>query len=131
VIGLDTNVLARYIAQDDPKQSPKANRLVESLTPEEPGFVSTVALIELVWVLSSCYELDRRQIVETLELLLRTRAIVIENAEVVVRALRNFKQGNADFADCLVERAGHAAGCSRTVTFDQGAVKHAGMTLIG
>jgi len=130
VIGLDTNVLARYITQDDPKQSPRANRVMESLTPDEPGFVSTVALVELVWVLSSCYDFNKPQLTQTLELLLRMRAILIENAEVVVRALRGFKEGNADFADCLVERAGHAAGCSRTVTFDLGAVKCAGMALI-
>ena len=130
MIGLDTNVLARYIAQDDPKQSPKANRLMESLTTEEPGFVSTVALVELVWVLSSCYAFDKPQLEHTLELLLRMRTILVENAEVAVRALRSFKQGNADFADCLVSRAGQAAGCSRTVTFDLGAVKTAGMTLV-
>lgn len=130
MIGLDTNVLARYITQDDPKQSPKANRVLESLTPEEPGFVSTVVLVELVWVLSSCYDFNKPQVAQTLELLLQTRAIVVENAQVVVRALRSFKQTNADFADCLVERSGQAAGCSRTVSFDLGAVKNAGMTLI-
>jgi predicted nucleic-acid-binding protein len=130
VIGLDTNVLARYITQDDPKQSPKANRVMESLAPDEPGFVSTVALVELVWVLSTCYDFNKQQLAQTLELLLNMRVIVVENAAVVVRALRAFKQGNADFADCLVERAGNAAGCSRTVTFDLGAVKSSGMTLI-
>lgn len=130
MIGLDTNVLARYITQDDSKQSPKANRVVESLTPEEPGFVSTVALVELVWVLSSCYDFNRQQVAQTLELLLQTRAIVVENAQVAVRALRTFRQTKADFADCLVERSGQAAGCSRTVTFDLDAVKNAGMTLL-
>lgn len=130
MIGLDTNVLARYITQDDPKQSPKANRVMEALTQEEPGFVSTVALVELIGVLASCYDFNKQQLVQTLELLVHTRAIVIENAEVVVRAWRRFKDGNADFADCLVERAGQGAGCSRTVTFDLGAVKNAGMVLI-
>jgi len=130
MIGLDSNVLARYITQDDPKQSPKANQVMESLTPDEPGFVSIVALVELVWVLASCYGFDKQQLSQTLQLLLRTRAVIVENAEVVVRALRIFNQGDADFADCLVERAGQAAGCSRTVTFDVGAVKCAGMTLI-
>jgi len=130
MIGLDANVLARYITQDDPKQSPKANQVMESLTPDEPGFVSIVALVELVRVLASCYGFDKQQLSQTLQLLLRTRAVIVENAEVVVRALRIFNQGDADFADCLVERAGQAAGCSRTVTFDVGAVKCAGMTLI-
>jgi predicted nucleic-acid-binding protein len=130
VIGLDTIVLARYIAQDDAKQSPKANRLIESLTPDEPGFVSTVALVELSWVLSSCYDFNRDELAETIDRLMRTRVLVVESKDVVVRALRQFKENNADFPDCLVEQAGRAAGCSRTVTFDLGAVKCAGMALI-
>jgi len=130
MIGLDTNVLARYIAQDDAKQSPKANRVMESLSQDEPGFVSVVVLVELCWVLASCYDFSRQQLARTIELLLHTRAIVVENAEVAARALRRFKDSNGDFADCLVERCGHAAGCFKTVTFDRGAAKSAGMTLV-
>src|SRR5690348_17516308 len=62
MIGLDTNVLVRCVMQDDPRQSQKASRLIESLTSEAPGFVPLVALIELVWVLTSCYDLTREQI---------------------------------------------------------------------
>jgi predicted nucleic-acid-binding protein len=130
VIGLDTNVLARYITQDDPRQTPKANRLLESLTPDEPGFISVVALVELGWVLSSCYNFDRQQLAHTIDLLLSTRALVVENAEVVARALRMFKQGTADFSDCLLERACHAAACSRTLSFDLGAIECAGMEMV-
>ena len=131
MIGLDTNVLVRYITQDDPKQSPKANRLVESLTQEEPGFITIVVLVELVWVLSSCYKFDHQQLAQTLELLLRTRVFRIENKEQITRALRVFERTNADFSDCLIEQSGNAAGCTHTVTFDLGAVKAAGMTLVG
>jgi predicted nucleic-acid-binding protein len=130
MIGLDTNVLARYIAQDDPKQSLKANRLMDSLTADEPGFISTVALVELSWVLTSCYEFDKRQWAHTLDLLLHSRDIAFENKEVVGRALRRFQEGNADFADCMIERSGDAAGCSHTFTFDVGAARRAGMSLI-
>ncbi len=130
MIGLDTNVLVRYLMQDDPRQAEKASRLIESLTPESPGFVTVVALVELVWVLSSCYDLTREQIAQALDALLRTKEIVLDRADQVAQALRTFRASAADFADCLIERTAAAAGCEQTMTFDTGAAKRAGMTLI-
>jgi predicted nucleic-acid-binding protein len=130
VIGLDTNVLVRYVMQDDPKQSPKASRLIESLTPDAPGFVSLVALSELAWVLTACYDLTREQVAQALEALLRAKEIVLDRAEQVSQALRTFRASSADLADCLIERTAAAAGCEKTMTFDTGAAKGAGMTLI-
>ena len=130
MIGLDTNVLVRYIMQDDAKQSALATRLVESLSTESPGFVGLVSVVELGWVLSSAYELDRAQLSEAFAALLRTKEIVIDRAETVWKALRVFQSANADFADCLIERSASAAGCERTMTFDRGAVKGCGMTLV-
>jgi predicted nucleic-acid-binding protein len=130
MIGLDTNVLVRYVMQDDPKQSQKASRLIESLTPEAPGFVPLATLVELVWVLTSCYELTREQVAQALEGLLRAREIVLERAEQISQALRTFGTSGADFADCLIERTAAAAGCAKTMTFDTGGAKLAGMTLI-
>ncbi|MGH7863987.1 MAG: PIN domain-containing protein [Candidatus Binataceae bacterium] len=130
MIGLDTNVLVRYIMQDDAKQSASANRLVESLSVESPGFVPLVSVVELAWVLSSAYELDRDQVVQVFESLLRTKEIVVERAEIVWKALRVFQSANADFADCLIERSAVVAGCDRTMTFDRGAAKGCGMTLV-
>ena len=72
MIALDTNVLVRYMMQDDPKQSPRATRLIEALSGEEPGFVPLVALVELVWVLSGSYGLDRAQVSDALDGLLRS-----------------------------------------------------------
>ena len=130
MIGLDTNVLVRYIMQDDARQSLRATKLMESLTVDEPGFVSLVSVVELGWVLSSSYDLDREQVVQALELLLRTKPLVIDRADEVIKALRVFKASSADFADCLIERTAASAGCGRTMTFDVGAAKSAGMTLI-
>lgn len=130
MIGLDTNVLVRYIMQDDPKQSPKASALIEALTADEPGFVTVVTVIELVWVLSSCYDLTREQQAQALDAILRTKELVVDRADQVVRALRVFKASSADFADCLIERGAASAGCARTMTFDKGAASAAGMTLI-
>ena len=128
--GLDTNVVVRYIMQDDAKQSAKATALIESLTTEAPGFVSLVSVVELGWVLSSSYGLAREQVAQTIDLLLRTKQVVVDRADQVLSALRVFKAGSADFADCLIERAAASAGCDRTMTFDVAAAKTAGMTLI-
>ncbi len=130
MIGLDTNVLVRYIMQDDAKQSVKASKLIESLGEPDRGYIGLVAVVELVWVLSSCYDLSREQIAQALDALLRTKQFVVEHADQVVRALRVFKASKADFSDCLIERSAAQAGCEKTVTFDIGAARHAGMTLL-
>jgi predicted nucleic-acid-binding protein len=130
MIGLDTNVLVRYIMQDDAKQALKAAKLLESLTVEEPGFVSLVSVVELGWVLSSAYDLDRDQVAQALELMMRTKTVVVDRADEVMKALRVFKTSSADFADCLIARTAASVGCSKTMTFDVCAAKAAGMTLI-
>ena len=130
MIGLDTNVLVRYIMQDDPRQSPKATRLIESLDSESPGFIPVISLVELVWVLTSCYGLGGHDVKRALETLLRAKQLVIDRADQVLRALRVFDGGKADFADCLIERIASSVGCQETVTFDTGAAKHAGMSLL-
>jgi predicted nucleic-acid-binding protein len=130
MIGLDTNVLVRYIAQDDAAQSPKASALIESLTVDEPGYVTQVALVEVVWVLSSLYAADRDQIAKVVEGLLRTKELSVEAAETVWKALRVFTSSKADFADCLIERTCHDAHCEYTATFDAKEAKSAGLRLI-
>jgi predicted nucleic-acid-binding protein len=130
MIGLDTNVLVRYVAQDDAKQSPKATRLIESLSAEAPGYVSIVSVVELVWVLAGCYALTKEDICEVLETLLRTKEIVVANADIVWKAVRLFKIGKADFADCLIDISAKEAGCDYTASFDRDAVKHCGMKLV-
>ncbi len=130
MIGLDTNVLVRYIMQDDPKNSPKATKLIESLDGDNPGYITMVSVIELYWVLTSCYELTGEQVGQALEAILRTKQFLVERADQVMRALRVYGEGKADFADCLIERSATGAGCTQTMTFDVGASKHAGMTLI-
>ena len=129
MIGLDTNVLVRYVALVDPKQSPVATRLIESLTVGAPGYVSIVAVVELAWVLTDCYALTKSELCEVLATLLRTKEIVVAHADTVWQALRLFKEGKADFADCLIERFANEAGCDYTTTFDRDAAKHCGMRL--
>jgi len=131
MIGLDTNVLVRYVTQDDPVQSLGATDLMENFSIDAPGFVAMVAAVELVWVLQSCYHAKRQDIVLVLETILRSRELIVERAELVWQALRRFSGSNADFADCLIERCGHAAECDYTATFDHTAACGAGMKLIG
>lgn len=130
MIGLDTNVLVRYIMQDDARQSPKATALIESLDSDHPGFITAVSVVELYWVLTSCYDLSGQQFKLAMEVLLRSKQIIVDRADQVLRALRAFDEGKADFADCLIERTAASAGCTQTMTFDTAAAKHAGMTLI-
>jgi predicted nucleic-acid-binding protein len=130
MIGLDTNILVRYIAQDDPIQSPKAAALIEKLSDDEPGFVALVAIVELVWVMQSCYAATKAEVVAILDKLLKVRTFCVENADVVFNAVRCYARSNADFADCLIERSAHRANCSHTMTFDEKAAKGAGMRLL-
>jgi predicted nucleic-acid-binding protein len=130
MIGLDTNVLVRYIAQDDQKQSPLATNLIDSLTSEAPGFIALVSLVELVWVMQGCYDATKEEVVNILRKVLQTKVLVVENAETVIKALNMFSQSKADFADCLIERSAVAAGCEYTATFDRDAAKSADMRLI-
>jgi predicted nucleic-acid-binding protein len=130
MIGLDTNVLVRYFAQDDVEQAKRATDLIESLTTDRPGYVTQVTLVEVVWVLARAYGLERAEIAQVIETALRTKELLIEAAETVWKALRLFTASSADFADCLIERTCHKAGCDYTATFDKTAAKTAGMRLI-
>jgi predicted nucleic-acid-binding protein len=130
VIGLDTNVLVRFFSQDDPVQSKRAEKIMKSLTAKEPGWVALAALLELVWVMTSVFRLDRDGVTYVLDQLLSRQEIVVEQTDTVQAALRLFRSGNADFADCLIASSAHAAGCDRTVTFDRRAARDAGMQLV-
>jgi len=127
VIGLDTNVLVRYLAQDDRAQAAAATALIETqCTAESPGFVGLVVLAEVIGVSESRYGASRADVAEIVKRMLSIRQLTVQDAEVVWQALRQFESGRADFADCLIQRSAAAAGCHKTVTFD----KRAGMTLL-
>jgi predicted nucleic-acid-binding protein len=119
VIGLDTNVLVRYIAQDEPGQAAAATRLIEGFTPEAPGFISTVTLVETVWVLTAAYKTPKPGIAAVIEGLLRAREIVVETPEIHYLALGAYQAAAVDYADAVIAQAGRQAGCDHTVTFDR------------
>ena len=106
MIGLDTNILVRYLAQDDPLQSPKATDLIERrLTENDPGFVSVVAMVETVWVLERSYRFGSGRIVAAIELALAAETLVVENEREVFTAMIALKEGRGSFADALIGRA--------------------------
>lgn len=130
MIGLDTNVLVRYLTQDDPVQSPIASRCVESLSVNTPGYICIVTLIEIVWVLKRCYAASIEEIAGVIETIMRTKEIIVENPEIVWKSLRSFRAGGVDFSDCVIMHSCSVAGCQEVVTFDKGAANNCGMRLL-
>ena len=130
MIGLDTNILVRYITHDHPAQTPIAMDLMNSLTTEAPGFISLIVVVELAWVLESNFRFTRTELANSLDLLLRSKELVVERADLAWQALRDFRASRADYADCLIQRCGQSAGCKYTCTFDVKAAGQEGMKLL-
>jgi len=131
MIGLDTNILIRYLTQDDPVQSAKATEIFERrLTRRNSGFVSVVAMVETVWVLDRAYGLTAQEIATAIERLLQVEVLTIENEQEVFTAMIALKQGRGSFADALIAELGALAGCTRTLTFDQKAVRLSAFELV-
>ena len=125
--GLDTNILIRYLTQDDPIQSPKATEIIElRFTREHPGFISLVTMAETVWVLGSVYALPDREIADTVERMLQADTLVVQNEQQVYTAMVALRQGWGAFADALIGALGAWAGCDSTLTFDKKALRLAG-----
>ncbi len=120
MIGLDTNVLVRYLTQDDKKQAVKANKLIEQkLSEHEPGYITLITLVEVVWVLESCYEQSKNDILKVLHAILTTKQLLVEQADNVYLALKRFSSGNADFSDALIATLSENNGCHVVYTFDK------------
>jgi predicted nucleic-acid-binding protein len=124
MIGLDTNVLVRYVVADDPGQSQRAARFIESrCTKDDPGFVDRVALCEMVWVLTRGYGYERDDIVRVVEALLASTDIVLEDHQSVRQALHAFETDAVGFADALIGLVNRERGCDATATFDRRAAR--------
>ena len=127
---LDTNVLVRYLAQDDAKQSALATRLLEEqLTSAERGFVSLVVVLETVWVMESRYEADAATVSDILDDLLQAPTLEVQDAAAVRVAVQHYRQGGVDLHDCLIVALATARK-ARVLTFDAKAAKRLGMELL-
>jgi len=124
MIGLDTNVLVRYLTQDDPVQAKKATELIDGrLTEEYPGFVTVIVMAELAWVLERAYRLGPATIAICIERILQTDVLVVENEQQVFAGMIALKKGQGSFPDALIAALGARAGCAKTVTFDRKALR--------
>ena len=120
MIGLDTNVLVRYLVQDDPVQSLRASHFMDRhCTVDDPCLINDIVLCEMAWVLESAYDYPKGAIVEVLEKLLMTNGLEVADKNTVWVALKDYRATKADFADCLIGRINSALGCAQTATFDK------------
>jgi len=130
MIALDTNVLVRYLAQDDPEQSALATSLIEEqLSAQNPGYVSSVVLAELHGVLTRCYSVERTRFTDIARGLLSAQALHFDNVQAAWNALQAFEDG-FDFVDALLTELGEDAGCAATVTFDRKFARHPKVRLL-
>lgn len=130
MIGLDTNVIVRYLTNDDPEQFKLAENILETeLNSHNQGFISLIVLIETVWVLKSCYQQDKDSLIHIIESLLTTKQIYIEKSDYAFRALRLWQKGNGDYSDALITIISNENNCEYILTFDKKATS-VGMKLL-
>lgn len=124
MIGLDTNILVRLLTADDPIQTQQAAVFLhDRCSPEAPGFVNCVVIVELVWALQSIYGYSRANILLAMETLLANGSLAFESREQVHAALLAYKTTNCDLVDALIGAINRARGCEATATFDRKAAK--------
>jgi predicted nucleic-acid-binding protein len=121
VIGLDTNILLRATLNDDPVQSPAAQRLLKRLSKDEPGFINLPVLMEFFWVLRSRYKLPQARLAGVMRSLLGVEHIEFEAIEIAGRALAAYENSGAGFADSIIALRNREFGADITFTFDEGA----------
>ncbi len=120
MIGVDTNVVLRLLVRDDAAQTRAAIRYLDAhASAEDPALVSTVAVVETVWVLEDVYGYSRAEIAAAVEGLLSMAQLRVDDGGAVAVALHRFRRATADFADCLLGVVNVALGCSHTATFDR------------
>ncbi|MEM9214403.1 MAG: type II toxin-antitoxin system VapC family toxin [Cyanobacteria bacterium P01_F01_bin.150] len=117
MIGLDTNILVRYLTRDDEQQWQQADQLIQQ---NQPCFISNIVLCELVWVLrGNNYRFQKVEIISVLEAMLHSAAFAFENRSTADQALQRYKQGKADFSDYLIGAISKQIGCTETASFDR------------
>lgn len=120
-VGLDTNVLIRFLVRDDHKQAAHASALIQDIVARgDSCFINVIVLVEMVWVLESAYDFSRMEIADVLERMLATKQFEIDLKDLVRPAVREYRETNGDLADYLIGHVNQARGCPNTVTFDRG-----------
>ena len=130
MIALDTNVLVRFLVQDDPAQARAASEIIEHLTDDNPGFIGREVLVELVWVLARAYSYERGEIAGAIDGMLSATELVVEHGDDVGVAVERYRNDGFDFADLMIAAAARHAGASELVTFDRKAAQLPGVRLL-
>ena len=119
MLGIDTNVLVRFLVQDDEAQFEKARKLIKrEVAAGRRVFVNQLVLMETEWVLRSRYAVPKNQIIEAISGLLDATDVQFEDEPAIEEALFIWKDATADFADCLIGAKNRRMGCRVTATFD-------------
>jgi predicted nucleic-acid-binding protein len=131
MIGIDSNVLLRFLVEDDLEQLGRTARFLNDEVSESiPGFVNRVVLAEIVWVLRTAYGFDRHAIADAVRRLVALPILVVEDADLAVESARKLESEAFDFSDVLIALSNRRGGCSDTVTFDRSASRIPGMRLL-
>ena len=131
MLGIDTNVLVRFLVRDHEAQFQKARRLIQrEAEAGQPVFVSLLVLLETEWVLRSRYQLEKPAVAATISALLDAVGIQLEDEAAIEEALYVWKDNAAEFADCLIGAHNRERGCRATATFDAKALKLSGFALV-
>ncbi|MDP1982028.1 MAG: type II toxin-antitoxin system VapC family toxin [Sulfuritalea sp.] len=119
MLGIDTNILVRFLVRDDEPQFEKARRLIRrEIVAGRRVFVSQLVLLETEWVLRSRYGLQKIEIIAAVSHLLDANDVQFEDEPAVEEALFVWKDSSVGFADCLIGARNKRLGCSATATFD-------------
>ena len=130
MIGIDTNLLVRYLTQDDAAQSKQAARIIDAaIEADEDLYLNHIVVCELTWVLSRAYGYAKDELLGVLEKILTAGQFAFEDKDSLWRALEAFRRSKADFADCLIGVKNSTAGCRTTVTLDRAAAGLGNFTL--
>lgn len=124
MLGLDTNVLVRFLVRDDEEQFERALKLIrQEAHAGKPVLVSHLVLLETEWVLRSRYKLSKAEILGALSDLLSAVDLSFEDEPAIEEALFSWKNSSAQFADCLIGARYGTLGCGATASFDSDALK--------
>ena len=125
MIAIDTNILVRYITQDDLQQAEAAENLLAIYNNKPQSiFINNIVLCEFVWVLEKGYKYTQQQISSTIRIILSTEEFAFEYHNVLWLALEEYELKNIDFSDSLISRLNHNLGYKQTFSFDKSAIKN-------
>ena len=127
MIGLDTNILVRYVVRDDPVAAAQADQIMEQrCTVDSPGYINFIVLCEIVWVLRRGYRYDRDAIAQVVAAMLTARTLRLQEPDMVMAALEEYREKRVDLPDAMIALWNRRAGCRATLTFDRDAGRAAG-----